>query len=281
MKAINSKTVQITKYDSENLKIYFKELRQIKLLDKIKEGELFFEYYNTRCPKIKQKLINNNLRFVLSVSKHYHNSEFYQLTDIISSGNIGLIKAIEEFDPTKGFKFSTYAVWWIRQAILEGIKKDSKLIKQPIKYHEVNTQYIKLKNEFYKKYGFEPNVEDIADDLLEKTSTEILAKSLSAIDDNNNISIHNTFNSSSDDLTYEDIIPSSIYNESSVYQSIDLQKINLNVLTKIQKLVIKYKFGFEDKPEKSFREIAEELMLSETDVIISYNNALKRLKNDI
>jgi RNA polymerase primary sigma factor len=82
-----------------------------------------------------------NLRFVLSVSKYYHNSSFYELTDVISSGNIGLIKAVEDFDPSKGFQFSTYAVWWIRQAILDGIAKDSKIIKQPLKSHSLNKKF--------------------------------------------------------------------------------------------------------------------------------------------
>jgi RNA polymerase primary sigma factor len=280
MKKINSNTLKITKDTSETIKLYQQEIRNIDVIPKNEEIKLFCEYQVTKCPKIKQLLINNNLRFVINIAKYYHNSSFYQLSDLISSGNIGLIKSVEEFDPNKGYKFSTYAVWWIRQSILEGIAKESKAIKQPIKLHSVNQKFIELKNNFYNKYGFEPNVDDIRDDLGEETASEIIAKSINAIDDNNIISIHCKLNSS-EEVNYEDILPTSIMNQESIYLDADLNSLTFSSLNKIEKLIIGYKYGLSDKPELSFNQISKMINKSEKEVKKIHDNAIKKIKNDL
>jgi RNA polymerase primary sigma factor len=280
MKKINSNTVNITKDTSETIKLYQQEIRHIEEIPKNEEIKLFCEYQLTKCPKIKQLLINNNLRFVINIAKYYHNSSFYQLSDLISTGNIGLIKAVEDFDPHKGYKFSTYAVWWIRQSILEGIAKESKAIKQPIKLHSVNQKFIELKNSFYNKYGFEPNVDDIRDDLGEETASEIIAKSINAIDDNNIISIHTKFNSF-EELSYEDILPTSILNQETIYLDVDLKSLTFSSLNKIEKVIIGYTYGLSDKPELSFKQISNIISKSEKEVKKIHDNAINKIKNDL
>jgi RNA polymerase primary sigma factor len=280
MKTINSKSVKITKDTSDILKLYFQDIRKIGEIPKEKEMELFHEFYKTKCPKIKKLLISNNLRFVLNVSKHYHNGDFYELSDLVSSGNIGLIKAVEQFDPNKGFRFSTYAVWWIKQAILEGIAKESKLIKQPIKLHSTNQKFIELKNKFYNDYGFDPNIDDVRDEIGEETASEILAKSINAIDDNNIISMHKNTNNF-DDLSYSEILPTSILNDNFIYNNIDRQSLKLNKLNKIEKMVISYKYGFGDKPELSFNQISELLQMKENEIKKIHDKALIKIKNDL
>jgi RNA polymerase primary sigma factor len=280
MKKINSNTVNITKDTSETIKLYQQEIRHIEEIPKNEEIKLFCEYQLTKCSNLKQLLINNNLRFVINIAKYYHNSSFYQLSDLISTGNIGLIKAVEEFDPHKGYKFSTYAVWWIRQSILEGIAKESKVIKQPIKLHSVNQKFIELKNIFYNKYGFEPNVDDIKDDLGEETASEIIAKSVNAIDDNNIVSIYTKLNSF-EELNYEDILPTSILNQESIYLDIDLSSLTFSSLNKIEKLVIAYTYGLNDKPELSFNQISKIIRKGEKEVNKIHDNAIKKIKNDL
>jgi RNA polymerase primary sigma factor len=280
MKKINSNTVNITKDTSETIKLYQQEIRHIEEISKNEEIKLFCEYQLTKCSNIKQLLINNNLRFVINIAKYYHNSSFYQLSDLISTGNIGLIKAVEEFDPHKGYKFSTYAVWWIRQSILEGIAKESKAIKQPIKLHSVNQKFIELKNNFYNKYGFEPNVDDIRDDLGEETASEIIAKSINAIDDNNIVSIHTKLNSF-EELNYEDILPTSILNQDSIYLDIDLRSLSFSSLNKIEKIVIAYTYGLSDKPELSFNLISKIINKSEKEIKKIHDKAIKKIKNDL
>jgi RNA polymerase sigma factor (sigma-70 family) len=284
MKKINSKSVKITKDTSEILKFYYQEIRKIKPIRKDEEVKLFYKYQETKCPKIKELLINNNLRFVLNVAKHYQNSQFYELGDIVSSGNIGLIKAVEEFDPKKGFKFSTYAVWWIKQAILDGITKESKIIKQPIKQHTINRKYLDLKNEFYNKYGFEPNVEDIIDYLNTNTANAIIAKSVSAINENNILSLDMQINKSvkqSDGLTFDEILPSSIMDDERIIFDIDCKSIKLNKLSKIQKIILSYTYGLNDKPELSFKQISDIINMPEREIKNIHDSALKIINNDL
>lgn len=280
MKKIDSKTIKISKDSADILKFYYQEIRKIKVINKDEEIKLFSEYQKTKSLKIKQLLIKNNLRFVLNVSKHYHSSYFYELSDIISSGNIGLIKAVEEFDPDKGFKFSTYAIWWIKQAILDGISKESKMLKQPIKQHSINKKFLELKNEFYNKYGFDPNIEDITEELGQTTAIEIIAKSLSAINENNIFSL-STEISSTDNLTYDDILPSTIMDEDKIICNIDLIKVNFNKLNKIQKIILSYVYGFNDKPELSLKQIGNIINMTENNIKNIHDKALKTIKNDL
>jgi RNA polymerase primary sigma factor len=280
MKKITSNTVKITKDTSDIFKLYQQEIRNIGEISKTEEIKLFYQYKETKCPKIKESLVNNNLRFVINVAKYYHNSSFYQLSDLISSGNIGLIKAVEEFDPSKGYKFSTYAVWWIKQSILEGIAKESKIIKQPIKLHSTNQKYLELKNDFYNKYGFEPNIDDIKDKLSEETASEVIAKSVSAIDDNNILSIYTSQNSS-EELNYEDTLPTSILNDEYIYRNTDLKSLKFKSLNKLEKIIINYTYGFNDKPELSFNQICKLVNLSEKEVKNIHDKALTKIKNDL
>jgi RNA polymerase sigma factor (sigma-70 family) len=280
MKSINSKSVKISKDTSESLKLYYQEIRNIKLISKKDEMDLFFEYQKTKCPKIKKLLINNNLRFVLNISKYYHNGYFYELNDIINTGTIGLIRAVEDFDPHKGFQFSTYAVWWIKQSILEGIGKESKMIKQPIKSHTVNQKFIKARNKFYNQYGFEPSIDDIREDIGENTASEILAKSINAIDDNNIISINTSLNSD-EGLNYGDLLLSTIMDDNFIYSLSDLNNINFRKLNKIEKLVIYYTYGFDEKPELNFKQIANLINIKEKEIKKIHDKALKIIGNDL
>jgi RNA polymerase primary sigma factor len=284
MKKINSKSVNITKDSSEILKFYFQEIRKIKLISKEKETELFLEYQETKCPIIKDNLVKNNLRFVLNIAKHYQNSYFYELGDIISVGNIGLIKAVEEFDPKKGFKFSTYAVWWIKQSILEGISKESKMLKQPIKQHTINKRFLELKNNFFNEYGFEPNIEDISEDLGQVTANEIIAKSISAIDDNNILSLDTKISkgiNSYEGLTLEDIIVSPLMDDEKIISDIDSNNIKLRKLNKIEKIILSYTYGFNHKPELSFKQISDIMNMSEKEIKKIHDATLKTISNDL
>lgn len=280
MKNINSKSIKISKDTSESLKLYYQEIRNIKLIPKRDEMDLFIEYQKTKCPNLKQLLIKNNLRFVLNVSKYYHNGDFYELNDIINTGTIGLIRAVEDFDPHKGFQFSTYAVWWIKQSILEGIAKESKMIKQPIKAHTVNQKFLKARNKFYNQYGFEPTIDDIREDIGEDTASEIIAKSINAIDDNNIISIDTSL-TSDEVLKYEDLLLTTIMDDNFIYSLSDLNKINLRKLNKIEKLVIYYTYGFNEKPELNFKQIANLINMKERDIKKIHDKALKIIGNDL
>src|SRR4028118_428154 len=119
----------ITNRDSGTIEKYFNDISRVPMLTPAEEGEL--------ARRIKlgdqvalEKLVKANLRFVVSVAKQYHHSKV-PLNDLINEGNVGLIKAAKMFDESKGFKFISYAVWWIRQAIMDSLDKHSRIVKIP------------------------------------------------------------------------------------------------------------------------------------------------------
>lgn len=154
------KTFQLTDRSSIALDRYLVEIARYPLLTPDEEVELC-QLVKQGDKRAKEKLIKSNLRFVVSVAKQYQRNSM-PLIDIINEGNIGLIKAVERFDDTHGFKFISYAVWWIRQTILEAISTQSRTIRLPI--NQVGN-YQKIKDtiaKFQSRYYTIPSAEEIA-----------------------------------------------------------------------------------------------------------------------
>jgi RNA polymerase primary sigma factor len=121
--------------NSDEIQEYIKDLRKIPVITYERQDEIFLELQNKKITKERQKqlfdeLVTGNLRFVISVAKMYQNQGL-SLSDVISEGNIGLIKAAERFDPTSGLKFISYAVWWVRQSIMASLNENSRTIRIP------------------------------------------------------------------------------------------------------------------------------------------------------
>lgn len=152
-------TYNITRKDEENLEKYFQEIskkglitpeQEVELAQKIKKGD----------KKALEKLVNSNLRFVISIAKKFQNKGL-PLSDLINEGNIGLIKAAEKYDETKGFKFVSYAVWWIRQSMLQSLAEYSRIIRLPLnqiaRLNKINKNFSKLEQEYQR----EPTYQEI------------------------------------------------------------------------------------------------------------------------
>lgn len=163
-------TKSITNRESQSLEKYLQEIGKVDLLTpeeevdlakKIKEGD----------QEALEKLTKANLRFVVSVAKQYQNQGL-SLSDLINEGNLGLIKAAQRFDETRGFKFISYAVWWIRQSILQALAEQSRIVRLPLNkvgsLNKINRAFSELEQE----YEREPSSEELAD-LLEITSDEV------------------------------------------------------------------------------------------------------------
>ena len=147
----------------DSIKMYLNEISQYPLLTEAEEKELLKEYSNG-SEKAKEKLINSNLRLVVSIAKKYtktYANHTMNFLDIIQDGNCGLIKAIEHFDLTKGFKLSTYAVWWIRQSIVRAIYDNGRAIRIPVHRQESNRKIKKFQEKFQIENGFLPTREDL------------------------------------------------------------------------------------------------------------------------
>ncbi len=148
----------------EQITSYMKEIREYPLLTQQEEIELA-KRIEKGDKEAKDQLIVSNLRLVVSVAKNYNHYDTVTLMDLIQEGNIGLMTAADRFDYRKGYKFSTYAVWWIRQAITRGLSNDSRMIRIPVHYTETLHKIQKKTKEMTNELGRVPNDREVADAL--------------------------------------------------------------------------------------------------------------------
>ena len=145
---------------THKLEQYMRDISRIEMIGPDQETELAMRIKEGDGQALNS-LVEANLRFVVSVAKQYQNRGL-ELTDLISEGNIGLIKAAKKFDPTRGFKFISYAVWWIRQQILSGISQDSNTIRLPMNQVGLQIKASKKRQAFIQEYEREPTDEELA-----------------------------------------------------------------------------------------------------------------------
>lgn len=156
-------TRQITNRDTKSLEKYFQEISKIDLITSEEEVELTLKIREGNNEAL-QKLVNANLRFVVSVAKQYQGRGL-KLSDLINEGNLGLVKAAKRFDETRGFKFISYAVWWIRQSILDAISKKSRAVRLPLNKLGTLGKIYKVHSVLEQKYERPPSAEELANEL--------------------------------------------------------------------------------------------------------------------
>ena len=157
-------TQQITRRDSVALERYLSDISKISLLSAEEELDLARRIREQGDESAVQRLTQANLRFVVSVAKHYQNQGL-SLSDLINEGNVGLLKAARRFDETRGFRFISYAVWWVRQSILQSLADYSRIIRYPqskeSSYHKVKS----VRQDFMQRFEREPTVDELAEAL--------------------------------------------------------------------------------------------------------------------
>lgn len=164
-----------TSVDEGSLDQYLREISQYPLISREDEVELA-KKIKEGCEESLDKLVRSNLRFVVSVAKKYQN-QGVSLSDLINEGNLGLIRAAHKFDETKGIKFISYAVWWIRQAILQALAEQSRIVRVPLNRAGTLHRIGKRSSALQQELGREPTVEEIAEGM--DISKEEVAKTLS------------------------------------------------------------------------------------------------------
>lgn len=154
----------ITNRSEEALDRYLTEIGRMPMISPEQEVELAqtIKKGGKEGEKAKEKLVNANLRFVVSVAKQYQH-QGVPLTDLVNEGNIGLITAAEKFDETRGFKYISYAVWWIRQSILQAIAEYSSIVRRPMNQIAVSSKIKNATNEFIQKNQRYPSAEELSD----------------------------------------------------------------------------------------------------------------------
>ncbi len=227
---------------------YFKRVGDVDLLSRAQEVELA-QRIEKGDRAARDHMISANLRLAISIAKKYHRPS-YNLEDLIQESNIGLMKAVDRFDWRKGFKFSTYATWWIRQSVTRFTMMNSSLVKVPSHTKSLHFKIIKLKQDYFEEFGQNPTNEEISD-LLGVTMGAV--KSCTESNPfSTEISIDATFGDDDGGRSLKDIIPDD--NAADVVSVLDREKVS-NVIRKcLMKLspreekILRLRFGISDIP---------------------------------
>jgi RNA polymerase primary sigma factor len=269
-------TKQFTNRESQSLDRYLQEIGRVELLNAQQEVEL--------AVRIKQgdqtaleKLTTANLRFVVSVSKQYQNQGL-TLGDLINEGNLGLIKAAQRFDETRGFKFISYAVWWIRQSILQALAEQSRIVRLPLNrvgaLNKIGKAYSNLEQEFER----EPNATELAKELEMDVSdvSEALRNSGRAV------SMDAPFTQGEEnrllDVIQNDQQPSPDYTLMSESLRDEIDRA-LSTLTQRESEVISLYFGLDKEHSLTLEEIGEKFNLTRERVRQIKEKAIRRLRH--
>ena len=252
----------ITNRSSEALDKYLVEIGREPMVSLEEEIELAQTIHKggAKGERAKEKLIKANLRFVVSVAKQYQHQGL-SLTDLIDEGNIGLVKAAEKFDETRGVKFISYAVWWIRQSILQAIAEQSRIVRLPLNQVGAMSQINKVTAEFVQKNGRRPSIHELS----EITGIDELKIRQSQNADGHHMSIDAPF-SDDDTNSMSDMLASgedSRTDKTVEYESMasDLDDVLKKVLKDRELKIVKQCFGI-GCHEKGLEEIGAEVGLT-------------------
>ncbi len=265
----------ITNRESASLDKYLQEISKYDLISVDEEVELA-RRIKKGDREAMEKLIRANLRFVVSVAKQYQNQGL-SLPDLINEGNLGLIKAAEKFDETRGFKFISYAVWWIRQSIMQAINEQSRIVRLPLNQVSSLTKYKKAIQEFEQIHHRKPTEEELAE-LLE-TTEEKIKKTASA--SGKAVSVDAPF-VEDEDNTLLDVLVNEDAPKADDYLMRESLRIEIEralaTLTEREREIIKLSFGIGCEVQ-SLEEIGERYGLTRERVRQIREKALKKLRN--
>ena len=269
-------TKQVTNRETASLDKYLQEIGKVDLITADEEVEL--------AQKIKagdqfalEKLTKANLRFVVSVAKQYQNQGL-TLPDLINEGNLGLIKAAKRFDETRGFKFTSYAVWWIRQSILQALAEQSRIVRLPLNkigsINKINKTYARLEQENERV----PSAEEIAKE-LDMTVSDVKE---SMKNSGRHVSMDAPLIEGEDSNLYDvlDYGESPNPDGSLLHESLQVEILRaLETLTPREADVVKLYFGLGDQHPMTLEEIGETFDLTRERVRQIKEKAIRRLKH--
>ena len=258
------------------VRMYLKEIGKVPLLSNQEEQELA-ERINSGDESAKKKLAESNLRLVVSIAKRYTGRGMMFL-DLIQEGNIGLLKAVEKFDYSKGFKFSTYATWWIRQAITRAIADQSRTIRIPVHMVETINKLVRIQRKLLQELGREPSPEEIAEemDLPVDRVREIMKISQEPVSLETPIG-------EEDDSHLGDFIQDDNALAPADAAAFTLLKEELNAvlatLTERERKVLSLRFGLEDGHAKTLEEVGKEFNVTRERIRQIEAKALRKLRH--
>ncbi|MBR3901865.1 MAG: RNA polymerase sigma factor RpoD [Ruminococcus sp.] len=258
------------------VKVYLKEIGRVPLLATEEEIELA-QRMNTGDRYAKKRLCEANLRLVVSIAKKYVGRGM-QFLDLIQEGNLGLIKAVEKFDYTKGFKFSTYATWWIRQAITRAIADQARTIRIPVHMVETITKVKKVSSQLLHENGHDPSPEEIADKL--SMPVDKVREIMRVAQDP--VSLETPIGEEEDshlgDFIPDDDAPAPAEAASHTLLKEQLNEV-LNTLTDREAKVLKLRFGLEDGKARTLEEVGQRFEVTRERIRQIEAKALRKLRH--
>ncbi len=262
-------------YQNNNLKQYFKEIRQYNLLNAEEEIEL--------AKKIKKGdkkafdiMVNANLRLVVNIAKKYITPE-WKLSDLIQEGNIGLLKAVKKYDHKKMVRFSTYASWWIKQAVTRSISNKRRTIRLPHRKEEKLRKINKMIEELSQKLNRKPSIKEVAEKLGFKEFDVLNLKNISE----NISSIDSEIND--DGLIFLNLLDDIKHSPEVILDKIVLEKETNEILEQLkekERQVLKLRFAFERREKQTLKSIALDLGISPETVRQIEIKATKKIREN-
>lgn len=270
-------TKQITNRETASLDMYLQDIGRVELITADEEVELA-KKIKTGDQSALDKMVKANLRFVVSVSKQYQNQGL-SLPDLINEGNLGLIKAAQRFDETRGFKFISYAVWWIRQSILQALAEQSRIVRLPLNkigaINKINKTFSKLEQDLEREPSFDElsaELEMLPQDIQEtlKNNSRHMSMDAPLGGDDEGGTMYDLF------VNNNAISPESVLINESLNKEIDRA---LSTLTGREADVVKLFFGLNGTHPHSLEEIGEKFDLTRERVRQIKEKAVRRLKH--
>jgi len=270
-------TQNITNRENQSLEKYFQEVNKVDLLT-IEEEVMFAKRIQEGDDAALEKLVKANLRFVVSVAKQYQNRNL-TLNDLINEGNLGLIKAAQKFDHTRGFKFISYAVWWIRQSIMQALAEQSRLVRLPLNKVGTISKISQAASILEQKLERMPTEKELAD-LLDMAEEDI--KNTMRIT-TRQLSVDTPFEEGEDSSLLDVLVDESMEKTDEKINYRDSLTIEteraLSTLTEREAQIIKMFFGIGEENPMSLEQISEILGLTRERVRQIKEKALRRLRH--
>ncbi len=273
----NAANIDLSKLNADSIQMYLKEIGKVPLLSGEEEVELA-KRKDKGDKEAEKKIIEANLRLVVSIAKKFAGAKGMSLLDLIQEGNIGLFRAVEKFEYRKGYKFSTYATWWIRQAITRALADQSRTIRIPVHMVENINKFQQIQRNLIQELGREPLAEEIAAEMKETLEKVRYIMKISQ----DTISLETTIGDDGEDSTLEDFIEdvkNVTPDRAAALQLLkDYVKNIVSQLSPREQKILEMRFGLVDGVAHTLEEVGQEFEVTRERIRQIESKALEKIR---
>lgn len=264
-----------------DLQLYLKSIHEVPLLSAEEERELGWAIINENCARSRERMVRANLRLVVSIAKNYMNRGL-PLPDLIEEGNIGLLRAVEGFDPAQGARFSTYASWWIKQAIKRALINATQQIHVPAYMVELIAKWKVAQRKLEAELGYTPTVQQLADAMnLPLKKVKIIKRAVKAL----NSTVREPQGRDGESISLADVVADSRTStpDDNVLRGDELGVLRrlLEAIDEREAVILRLRFGLDGQEPLTLKQIAEEVGISRERVRQIVDEALTRLNEQL